>query len=424
MEEVPPYTAESLGGDGPTLPEVRSAAGRPSGEPLRAPDPYASAHQETKDRLWWAGSTLYRRRWWIAAASLAAAVLAVVLTLQMPNQYRAETRVLLPSSGGGNLMASALAGIAPEAAALLGGGGGGFTRYLAILTSPSTLGQVVDRFDLVEVYDLGDEEHPRPQAIQELFARSAFEVSLDYDYLSVSVLDQSPERSAQISNYFVELLNRRNIELTSGSAGENRRFLEQRLGAANIALDSAQAEMQALQERTGVSEPTAQASALFSTLAEAEARVAEAEAQYQAISAQAGPENAAARSAAAALESARGQLARVRSGSQPGLPSIQAIPAVQRQYAGVLQDVILQTKIIETLQPLYEQAALEEQRDTDAVQVLDPATPPTRKAEPRRSLLVLATMFSVFLIAVALTLLLALVHRQGPAFLARLRAGA
>lgn len=411
--ETPPYP-DVAGGDGPAGPRD-----------LARPDPYAAASQETQDRFWWAASTLYARRWWILGASFAAAVLAVVLTLQMPNQYRAETRVLLPADGGGGLMASAIAGIAgPEAAALLGGGDAGFTRYLAILTSPSTLSEVVDRFDLVEVYELEGKKHPHQAAVKELFERSEFEVSLEFDYLGMSVLDPDPERSAQISNHFVELLNRRNIELTSGSAGANRRFLEQRLDAANVALDSAQAEMQALQERTGVVEPSAQSAALFTTLAEAEARVAEAEAQYQAISAQAGPDNAAAAAARAALQSARGQLARVRSGSQPGLPSMGAIPSVQRQYAGVMQDVILQTKIIETIQPLYEQAALEEQRDTDAVQVLDPALPPTRKAEPKRSLLVLAAMASTFLIAVALTLALALARRRGPALIARLRAGA
>lgn len=412
--ETKPYP-EIAGGDGP-------ASHVPPTQPEPA-DPYAAASEAMRDRLWWAGATLYRRRWAILAFTILMTALAVVMTLRMPNQYRAQTRVLLPESGG--LMASALAGIAPEAAALLGGGGGGgFTRYLAILTSPSTLGGVVDRFDLVSAYELSEEPYPRAAAIDELFDRAEFQVSPDYDYLGVGILDVDPERSAQLSNYFVELLNRRSVELTSGSAGENRRFLEQRLSQANAALDSAQAEMQALQERSGVVEPSAQSAALFTTLAEAQGRVAEAEAQYQAIMSQAGPENPAARSAAAALASARSQLASVRSGSQPGLPSMGGLPAVQRQYAGVMQDVILQTKIIETIQPLYEQAALEEQRDTDAVQVLDPAVPPTRKAEPRRSLLVLGTALSAFLIAMVVALLMALLRREGPAVLTRLRAKA
>lgn len=404
---------ETLGGDGPV--------GRVPSPPETA---YARANAETFDRLWWAGGVLYRRRWWIVVLTVLATAAAVYLTLQIPNRYRAETRVLLPEGGGG-LMASALGNISPTAAALLGGGGGGFTRYLAILTSPTTLGDVVDRFDLVGAYDLAETESPRSAAIGELYERASFEVSLEYDYLSVGVLDEDPERAAQIANHFVELLNERNMTLSTSSAAANRQFLERRLDQANAALDSAQATMQALQERSGIIEPTAQAEALFSSLAAAQARVAEAEAQYQAMQVQAGPENPAVLAAEAALASARDQVTRLRTGGEDAMPiAIARLPDVQRRYASVMQDVMIQTKIIETIQPLYEQAALEERRDTDAVQVLDPASPPREKAEPRRTLLVLAACVSAFLLAVALTLALAVVRHNGPAVLDRLRAAA
>ena len=408
-----------------SLPPTLGAAGDGAGEaPPRDVDAALdAANAETRDRLWWAAGAVYRRRWTIVAVTVLVAAASVFLTLQIPNQYRAETRVLLPE-GGGSLMSSALSSISPAAAALLGGGGGGFTRYLAILTSPSTLAEVVDRFDLVRVYDLGEKEHPRQAAIGELYERSSFEVSLDYDYLSVSVLDESPERSAQIANYFVELLNERNVTLTTSSAASNRQFLEDRLDQANADLDEAQAQMQALQERSGVIEPTAQATALFSSLGEAQGQAALAEAQYQGLLAQYGPENPDVEAARAVVDAARRQVAQLEGGAAAGLPALSGLPGVQRQYAEVMQDLVIQKQIIETIQPLYEQAALQEQREADAVQVLDPATPPTRKAEPRRSLLVIAATLSALLVAVAVALLLAALRRNGPSVLARLRAEA
>ena len=407
-----------------SLPPAFGAAGDGAGEaPYDVDAALDAANDRTRERLWWAGGALYRRRWPILAVTALVAALAVFLTLQIPNQYRAETRVLLPESGGG-LMASALSSISPTAAALLGGGGAEFTRYLAILTSPSTMSKVVDRFDLVEAYDLGERPHPRHAALSELADRAAFEVSLDYDYLSVSVLDEDPERSAQIANHFVELLNERNVELTSSSAASNRAFLERRLEQANADLDAAQAEMQALQERSGVVEPTAQAEALFASLGEAQGAAAAAEAQYQGLLAQFPADSPDVQAARAVVDAARAQVDRLRSGAEAGLPALGGLPGVQRQYAGVMQEVVIQGTIIETIQPLYEQAALQEQRDADAVQVLDPATPPVRKAEPRRSLLVLAATLSAFLVAVAVTLLLAALRRGGPSVLARLRAEA
>ncbi|WP_420455190.1 Wzz/FepE/Etk N-terminal domain-containing protein [Rubrivirga sp.] len=388
-------------------------------------DDYSEANAETRERLWWAAGTLYRRRWVIVGLTALVAVAAVALTLRMPNEYRAETRVLLPESGGGGLLAGALSNLPPAAAALIGGGGGGgFTRYMAILTSPSTMASVVERFDLVDVYDLSEAEYPHQAAVAELYERAAFEVSLDYDYLGVSVLDRDPERAAQMANFFVERLNERHIEFQSSSAAENRAFLRDRLDQANVDLDEAQGRLQAIQERSGVVEPSAQAEALFSSLGQAQAAVAASEVQYRALLSQYGAENPDVQAAQAGLEAARAQVARLRSGAEAGLPGLSGLPRVQREYASALQDLTIQKAIIETVQPLYEQAALEEQREADAVQVLDPATPPTRKAAPRRSLLVIAATLSAFLVVVAGVLLLAVVRRVGPPVLARLRAAA
>lgn len=66
----------------------------------------------------------------------------------------------------------------------------------------------------------------------------------------------------------------------------------------------------------------------------------------------------------------------------------------------------MQTRILEVLAPLYEQARFEEERRVEAVQVVDPAVPPVRKAKPRRSLIVLGITLAAF----ALSVLFVLAH--------------
>ena len=400
------------GGDGPSA--------RPAQRGGEQPDAPGAA---VRERLWWAAGTLYRNRWWIVGLTVLAAAASVALSLRIPDRYRAETRVLLPEGGDG-LIAGALSSISPTAASLLGGGGG-FTRYLAILTSPSTLGTVVDRYNLAAVYETQEEPSPREAAIAELYERAAFEVNLDYDYLLVSVLDEDPRRAAQMANAFVEVLNRRHIEMTSSSAATNRAFLEERLGRAYAELDSAQAELQAVQERSGVVEPEAQAGALMEALARGQGQVALAEAQYQALLSQYGPENTDVQAAQAALTSARRQVAQLSAGGDAVMPvPLRQLPRVQRQYQGAMQEMLIQKQIVETILPQYEMAALQEKRDADAVQVLDAARPPTRKAEPRRSLIVIGATLSAFLVALALALALAWLRRSGPTAAARLRRAA
>ena len=239
----------------------------------------------------------------------------------------------------------------------------------------------------------------------------------------MSVLDEDPDLAAQMANTFVGVLNRRNTELNQESASTYRVYLEDRLERAEQAVDSLTAEMQAFQERYGVVEIEAQSAALMSSLADANALVATAEVEYEMLRSELGDDNPQTRTAAAGLAAARRRLSGLTSGSDAVMPvPIRSLPAVGRQFAGLQQGLLLQTEIVKQVLPLYEQALLTERRESDAVQVLDRAEPPARKAEPRRSVLVLAATLSGFLIAVALVLALAVARRAGPSVLARLRA--
>ena len=406
---------------------VSGDGGTPGGSALDAPRPLPAEPdpgdpaERVRERLWWAAAVLWRRRWWILAAAALTAGLAVWLTLQVPNRYRAETRVLLPDSGASGLGAMMSRG--PSAAAVLLGGGGGYTRYLAILTSRTAMEDVVERYDLVRQYETADQPDPVAAAVRELSERTDFDVSLDFDYLAVQVLDEDPQQAAQMANTFVEILNRENVALNQESASTNRVYLERRLERSQADLDSLMGEMQALQERYGVVEPTAQSTALMESLGSASALVAEADVAYQMLRSELGDDNEQTQTAAAGLAAARAQRDRLTSGAEAVMPvAIGQLPAVGRRYAQLQQGILLQGEILKEVQPLYEQSLLTERRQADAVQVIDPAVPPLRKAEPKRSLIVVAAALSALLVAAALALALAGWRRVGPRVAARLRA--
>ena len=100
---------------------------------------------------------------------------------------------------------------------------------------------------------------------------------------------------------------------------------------------------------------------------------------------------------------------------------IRELPAVSRQYALLMAELRAQEEILRVLRPFYEQAVLTEREDADAVQVLDPALPPVKKAEPRRSLIVLASAAAAGLLAALLIVLGAWVRERAPHVVARLR---
>lgn len=375
-----------------------------------------------RERLWWAAGTIYRARFVIGLLTLLAVAAAVALTLQMPNRYRAETRLLLPQSAG---MGSFLDSVIPGASELLGKKGGNYVRYLAILTSRTTMQQVVDRFNLVDVYDVADHRYPNEEALRRLGKDATFVVSPDFDYLSVQVLDDDPRRAAQMSTYFVEILNERHIAMNSSSAAEQRQFMERRLREAEVELDSVLAAQQDFQQRYGVVQLDAQATALMTALATAQAHVAEAEAEYQALAVLYGEENDQVTAARAALDAARQQVGRLSSGGESFMPvPLQRLPEVNRQYATLMVELKTQEEILRVVRPLYEQAVLQERQELDAVQVLDPAVPPQRKAEPARMVLVLVAALSALLLLMVLALVWGAVRDGGRGAWTRLRRAA
>ena len=426
MAAHPPYDPDAeralgVSGDGGTPDGPAHPLGAPRLPPAGRAEPRGPAEQ-VQERLWWAAAVVWRRKWWILAITVLVAGLAVWLTLQIPNRYRAETRVLLPDSGSSGLTAL-LGRSSSAAAALIGGGGGGYTRYLAILTSRSAMEDVVERYDLVRQYETQDEPDPVAAAVGTLSERTAFDVSLDFDYLAVQVLDEDPRQAAQMANTFVEILNRENVALNQESASTNRVYLERRLERSESDLDSLMAEMQGLQERYGVIEPEAQSAAFMESLGSASAMVAEAEVAYQMLRSELGDENEQTQTAAAGLAAARAQRDRLTSGADAVMPvAVGQLPAVGRRYAQLQQGILLQGEILKEVQPLYEQALLTERRHADAVQVIDPAVPPRRKAEPKRSLIVIAATLSAFVVALVVALALALWRAHGPAVVGRLRA--
>lgn len=359
---------------------------------------------QAEQTLWQTLGTLFLWRRFIISVTAVVAVAAVVITLLMPNWYRASARLLIPEGGGG-LASSMLRGLPSAASILLGGGSGDQMRYLAILTSRSMMEAAVDTFDLVTVYELQDAKHPREAAIDLLRKNSDFEVDQKYEFLGVSVIDEDPNRAAEIANFFVRRLNEMNARLSSASARKNRTFIERRYLEALAAMDSVLARMQSFQQEYGVFDLPTQTQGFLEQVATLRASALEAEIQHEALLSQYGPDNPQVEAYREIAHIANQKYRNALQGSELLLPVPQTqMPLVARQYAMLEMERVIQESILEVIGPLYEQARLQEEREAEAVQVLDNAVPPAKKAGPRRSVIVILATFSAFVLCVVFAL--------------------
>jgi uncharacterized protein involved in exopolysaccharide biosynthesis len=171
---------------------------------------------------------LFRHRWMIFLVCIMA-VLATGLTsfLSEPT-YVARASIVPPMN--------AARGDSGLGVGLLGGGGASLLRkvmdvssvvdmYVGILQSRAVSDAVVDRFDLMRVYEVGSSRH-RARAV--LQGGTSLDVS-DDRILYITVEDKDPNRAAAIANAYIEELDRLNKKLSAGQTTSKRVFLETRL---------------------------------------------------------------------------------------------------------------------------------------------------------------------------------------------------
>lgn len=358
-----------------------------------------------RERFWYAVTTLYSWRRFIMGATTLAAIISIVVSLLLPKSYRAETRLLLPESGGGGVL-SMLSDLPAAARSLIRGtGGGDYTRYIAILSSRSVLGEIVDEFNLVEVYNTHKNEAPRQDAIGTLDDRVTFAIDEEFEFLEIRVLDRDPQRAADIANHFVARLNEVNSRLASQSAAGYRIYVESRYAEAVGQLDAIQDSIQFFQSTYGVYDLPQQMEGFLQLLVDLRIEHFKAQTVYQTAISQYGSENERVRFFAEAARSADRQYRQALRGQEQLMPvPVTGLPVVARRYVDLERDRLIQAKLLEVIAPMVEHARFEEQKQIEAVQVIDPAIPPVKKAKPKRMLIVASSTLAVFVLSVIFAL--------------------
>ena len=383
----------------------------------------AARRARAEQSFWSMLGTLWRQRMLIVGITALAAVLSIVISLILTDSFKAQTRLLLPARGSSGLLSGAILGALPSSASsFLGGITGDYLRYLSILDSRTVKENVATHFNLVEVYDVADSKAPLHAALEVLDGNIEFVVDEEYNHLSVQVYDQDPQRAADMANFFVEELQRMNAELASQSAGAFRRYVEQRYENTETELDSVMNALTALQEHYGVLDLKTQGEVFYTGMTELRMSVFSLEIEYEQLLSMYGPDNSMVQTAQEAVRAANRKYNAAMEGSERILPVPQdSLPRVARQFVDLQQQQLILAKIIEFTRPVLEEARLEEQRKIEAVQVVDVATPPAKKARPFRALIVMASTASGFILAVVYVLLLAWWRRNYADFAHRLR---
>jgi uncharacterized protein involved in exopolysaccharide biosynthesis len=309
-------------------------------------------------------------RWTVVlGVPLAAAVITYAGSFLIPPRYTAMT-VFLPPQQQQSSASMALQSIGMLAG--LSGGGLGLKnpvdQFVSMLQSTSIRGRLLDRFDLMKVYD----EDLREDASKELLRRTRVSGGKD-GLITIEVEDTDQKRAADLANAYVDELKGLLSQLALTDAQRQRAFLEQQLGKVKEALSRAEASLQ----QSGVGEGALKVSpdAAVAQLAEVHGRVAAAEVQLQtlrSVMTENAPEVQQLKESLAALKAQRSSLNRADTKSGDA------------GYIARVREFKYQETLFELLSKQFELAKVDEAREGTTVQVIDRASPPERRSSPKR----------------------------------------
>jgi len=352
--------------------------------------------QEKEANLWDYLMVLARWRRMIGLNFIGVCLLVVLISLFLPKWYTATTSILPPQGEGGGLsLPSGLGTLASLSGGLsLPGATTPSDVFAAILKSRSVAERVIRKNGLLKIYRTKDLQG----AMQTLYSHTNIDVSPE-GIIRIKVTEKDPRLAARVANSLVKALDGVNREKSTSRAKSARVFIEGRLDSTKAELKRAEERLKRFQEVHKAISLSDQTKAAIEKAADLRAEKALLEIKLGVLRQSMGGTHPQIQRLRTQINEYAKQLRKIEfgDGEDDFLLPFSQVPSFALELARSTRDLKVEEGIFELLTQQYEQAKIQEKRDTPTVQVLDEAIPPIRKSKPKRTVLVgLAGLLSLF----------------------------
>lgn len=349
---------------------------------------------------YWIQSILILFRWKkiLVASVLFVSILTAIYTLTLDKWYESTAVVILPEKTvtSFDFLSGNLSGLG---ASLLGAGGS-TSRYLAILNSRRLREKIVEKYQLKDVFHTKDVEG----ALKILEDNLIIEQDKKLGNINVTMrCIKDPQMTAEMANFAVEKLDEINRELGTEQARYARQFIEERYKQARVELKATEDSLNVFQKKYGVVALNEQTRASIEAAANIQVGIANLETEINVKKKVFGNNHP----DLLKLESELNELKKVQQKMDYGDLGVNVFipfknaPDLGLKYLRLYRDVQINNKIVEFLVPQYEQAKIQEARDTPTLLVLDKAKPALYPFKPRKTIITIVTGIISFLLIAA-----------------------
>ncbi len=350
---------------------------------------------------------IFNMRRLISITVLSMFFILLILLFVYPLTYRAVVTILPPENDNRVGGIESILGGRDYSYLLMGSNQNSNPQLFAeILKSRTAAIEIVKKFDLVKYYGVNN--------IYEAGKRLDANLNLDISKeritsLSVNVCspwfpvffadkDSLKEFAADLSNSFVQTLDKINREKLSSKARRSRIFLGQQIKITKAGLDSVESELMTFQEKNKTVSLPEQLKAAISEAAEIKSDIMKTEIEIGMLENNLTPDNKALQSLKDRLLQLKDQYSKMETGNEDYLMAFKDVPELGKKLANLLREVKIQNEVYLMLQQQYYKEKIQENRDIPTIQVLDPAVPPLQSVSPRVVVSTITGGILVFLI--------------------------
>jgi tyrosine-protein kinase Etk/Wzc len=281
-------------------------------------------------------------------------------------------------------------------------GGGATTKelgaYEEVLKSRRCIEPLVVKFGQMEREDFRFME----DAIKDFRDTKLF-INIDKisGVMNVGVYDKDPVVAKEMVEFLLEELNKIYTEMNVYNAKFNREFIEKRYFQAREDLSKAEDTLKSYQVIYGIA-PDIQVKASAQTAFTIEAELKAEEVKLDVLKKILSSDQPEVKTQEAKVNSLRSKVVEIQNSTDiTDLIKLGNSPQIIMGYLRLQREVEIQAKILTFMLPIYEQAKIEEKRDTPSIIILDKPYVAERKTKPKRLTMVLILTFVGFVFSLA-----------------------
>lgn len=338
-------------------------------------------------------------------------LLALIISLIWPQTYRSSSEIVQVQDSG----APATGGLLQSLTSFsISGNKVGGETILIVLNSQTLRENIIDEFDLFEVYDADILESVLRTLDNNLTIEEVREGGFGFNpvvSVKISVTESDPERAREMNQFILSELDSTLQSLNKEASLETLGVLENRYNQNQEDLRKAEMELNQFQNEYGIINVPSQVQSTVENLANLKATITQTEVELSVLSRNVDQNSSAYRSKLIELEELRNafrslvQQSEDLSNVDDSFFSLLDYPDLLLDYVRLEREVEIQQSIQETLFPQLEQKKLMQENSGSGIRIVDRPNLPTYKDSPKRAYIVLAGFFFSVVLSIIIVFL-------------------